>query len=299
MDHGIFPTGCIVSKYCESPTCNSTLQEHYNDTKITSLPKILTIHINRINYTNKVRSRFINTHLKINKTLSIKPNMMTQECVSSCSNDNAIAYYKLVGIVDKLGESVAGGHYVAYMKTNSQWIRIDDTHIYAITNRNISDVEFCGCYLIFYKQIQNTENKIDIHMGVADKSNPTRKRLISEDSSRTDSVSNPGHLLPRDNIDNPISTLDVDSVLQENEEYLCNTVREDVNTRSMCPKNLPTCHRQTATDITIASINLKPNNRTLLGCYSHFMVKELSALRNQYKIEKSVFSFILMDISML
>ena len=46
--------------------------------------------------------------------------------------------YEVVGVVEHIGRSMNGGHYVAYVKKNNQWLRCDDERIIAL-NTNTND----------------------------------------------------------------------------------------------------------------------------------------------------------------
>lgn len=63
--------------------------------------------------------------------------------------------YSLKGVISHKGERITTGHYLSYVKHESQWYRFDDA---IVKEKTFSDVQLeCGrdCYILVY--VLNTD----------------------------------------------------------------------------------------------------------------------------------------------
>ena len=87
-------------------------------------------------------SKFIIIQLLRFETINHRAQKITAETRPFSSVEiysaQGLCTYEVVGVVEHIGRSMNGGHYVAYVKKNNQWLRCDDERIIAL-NTNTND----------------------------------------------------------------------------------------------------------------------------------------------------------------
>ena len=79
------------------------------------------------------------------------------------SEDKKDARYRLVGVIEHIGNSLKKGHYVAYVRGSrtgskqqssgsSTWFHADDSIIREVS---LANVLMCEAYLLFYERIED------------------------------------------------------------------------------------------------------------------------------------------------
>lgn len=101
------------------------------------LPNILMINLKRYDiYGKKLQWRIIpNDELD-----------MTNNVIGYNKNEYN---YELYGIVEHLGGSIFGGHYLAYIKVNGGWYKFNDTNV---TKLNTNIINICNGSCFFYRK---------------------------------------------------------------------------------------------------------------------------------------------------
>ncbi|KAH3673655.1 hypothetical protein WICMUC_003558 [Wickerhamomyces mucosus] len=136
--------------YCDN--CHS-LQEAEKKMGIRKLPKILALHLKRFEYSEEL-NRNIKLFAKIKYPLFLE---LESDYPTDLSEDGH-KFYELYGVVIHIGGGPHHGHYVSFVKTESQgWLLFDDETVERIdesfVSRFIQDCpDLTTPYVLFYKE---------------------------------------------------------------------------------------------------------------------------------------------------
>ena len=124
--------------YCNK--CNQMSNANYN-TILTTAPKVLILLLNRgVGIQFKIKLEFT-TELDITKYINQK---------------NGNIKYKLLGVITHLGESGAGGHFIAHCLSpiDNEWYTYNDAMVNKIDDFQKQIIDLGMPYLLFYKLIE-------------------------------------------------------------------------------------------------------------------------------------------------
>ena len=125
--------------YCNK--CNQMANAIYNTT-LTTAPKVLILLLNRgVGIQFKIKLEFT-TELDITKYVTQKNNRNIK--------------YKLACVITHLGESGAGGHYIAHCLSpiDNEWYTYNDAIVTKIDDFQKQIIDLGMPYLLFYKMIE-------------------------------------------------------------------------------------------------------------------------------------------------
>ncbi|KAG8733076.1 hypothetical protein FRC11_008841 [Ceratobasidium sp. 423] len=118
-----------------------------------SLPPLLILHLKRLVYDAKGIQKNSKV-IEYSTTLEIRP-----EIISPTRRTKQPIKYKLYGVVYHHGKHATGGHYTidVLRQDHSEWVRIDDTHIEPVTEKDVTAHEKHAkldktAYLLFYRR---------------------------------------------------------------------------------------------------------------------------------------------------
>ncbi|KAF8674192.1 peptidase C19 family [Rhizoctonia solani] len=118
-----------------------------------SLPPLLILHLKRLVYDAKGIQKNSKV-IEYSTTLEIRP-----EIVSPTRRTKQSIKYQLYGVVYHHGKHATGGHYTidVLRQDHSEWVRIDDTHIEPVTEKDVTAHEKHAkadktAYLLFYRR---------------------------------------------------------------------------------------------------------------------------------------------------
>ncbi|KAL6856952.1 hypothetical protein ACP4OV_018334 [Aristida adscensionis] len=121
---------------------------------ISKLPPVLTVHLMRFRWEE-------GKSYKKSGHVSFEENLDVRTFVDPSLQDKDNSTYRLVGVVEHIGDNLAGGHYVAYVRPSHQqsmsngsssWIRASDQNIKVVSLGNVLE---CEAYLIFYERMDD------------------------------------------------------------------------------------------------------------------------------------------------
>jgi ubiquitin C-terminal hydrolase len=122
--------------YCNN--CNIKCNSSYY-TNIYSGPNILIIVLNRGK----------------GKEFDVKLNFVEDLNLMNYIVRNDLGYmYKLIGVVTHIGESGAGGHFIAYCRSpiDSNWYKYNDEIVTKVTNFKKEIIDYAMPYILFYRK---------------------------------------------------------------------------------------------------------------------------------------------------
>ena len=105
------------------------------------MPEALSIQLMRFSVTAKKQQHHIQYQEELTLDISLK----------DANKVSDTALYSLVGVVVHEGNSIKGGHYVAYVKRSGQWYRIDDLRVTKVSTFEATHQQ---AYLLFYQKAQ-------------------------------------------------------------------------------------------------------------------------------------------------
>ncbi|CAE6465643.1 unnamed protein product [Rhizoctonia solani] len=118
-----------------------------------SLPPLLILHLKRLVYDAKGIQKNSKV-IEYSTALEIRP-----EIISPTRRTNQSIKYQLYGVVYHHGKHATGGHYTidVLRQDHSEWVRIDDTHIEPVTEKDVTAHEKHAkldktAYLLFYRR---------------------------------------------------------------------------------------------------------------------------------------------------
>ncbi|CAE6472937.1 unnamed protein product [Rhizoctonia solani] len=118
-----------------------------------SLPPLLILHLKRLVYDAKGIQKNSKV-IEYSTTLEIRP-----EIISPTRRTKQSIKYQLYGVVYHHGKHATGGHYTidVLRQDQSEWVRIDDTHIEPVTEKDVIAHEKHAkadktAYLLFYRR---------------------------------------------------------------------------------------------------------------------------------------------------
>ncbi|CAE6530555.1 unnamed protein product [Rhizoctonia solani] len=118
-----------------------------------SLPPLLILHLKRLVYDAKGIQKNSKV-VEYSTTLEIRP-----EIISPTRRTRQSIKYQLYGVVYHHGKHATGGHYTidVLRQDHSEWVRIDDTHIEPVTEKDVTAHEKHAkldktAYLLFYRR---------------------------------------------------------------------------------------------------------------------------------------------------
>ncbi|CAE6465962.1 unnamed protein product [Rhizoctonia solani] len=118
-----------------------------------SLPPLLILHLKRLVYDAKGIQKNSKV-IEYSTTLEIRP-----EIISPTRRTKHSIKYQLYGVVYHHGKHATGGHYTidVLRQDHSEWVRIDDTHIEPVTEKDVTAHEKHAkldktAYLLFYRR---------------------------------------------------------------------------------------------------------------------------------------------------
>jgi ubiquitin C-terminal hydrolase len=112
--------------------------------QISSLPKLLILHLKRFRQTLSGESRKIETFIKF----PIE-NLDLEEFISYKSR-NPVRTYNLYAIINQKG-SLSSGHYTAFVKRKGRWFLCNDSHVTPVADP--FNVVTSDAYLLFYYRV--------------------------------------------------------------------------------------------------------------------------------------------------
>lgn len=118
-------------------------------TVLISLPTYLYINVGR--YDNNLRK--IKKTLEIPDNLTITTPINIDDILSKKNNDKINNTYQLTGIVVHIGSVLNSGHYVAYIKKDTDWYYCDDLTVSKCDIQNKIDLIKQNCTVLLYKKI--------------------------------------------------------------------------------------------------------------------------------------------------
>lgn len=118
-----------------------------------TLPPLLILHLKRLVYdANGIQKN--SKVIQYSTTLEIRP-----EIISPTRRSNKSIKYHLYGVIYHHGKHATGGHYTidVHRQDHSEWVRIDDTHIEPVTEKDVTAHEKHAkldktAYLLFYRR---------------------------------------------------------------------------------------------------------------------------------------------------
>ena len=116
-------------RQCHTP--NSTLKK----ITIIALPRILVMHLSRFRGLQKIEK-----HVSFPAQASIKYNI---------DGNVYNTQYRLMGIVVHVGSSIAGGHYISYVRAGKNWFKTNDDTVSSVLWRTVRRKK---AYMLFYEQ---------------------------------------------------------------------------------------------------------------------------------------------------
>ena len=108
---------------------------------ITEIPEALSIQLMRFSVTAKKQQHHIQYQEELTLDISLKD--------ANKVSDTALC--SLVGVVVHEGNSIKGGHYVAYVKKSGQWYHTDDLRVTKVSTFEATHQQ---AYLLFYQKAQ-------------------------------------------------------------------------------------------------------------------------------------------------
>ena len=122
----------ILSDYC----CTQCGTQNSTEKKITTiaLPRFIVIHLSRFRGLQK-----IDKYVRFLAQASIKYHI---------DGDEYNTQYRIMGIVVHIGPSIAGGHYVAYVRGVENWFKMNDDTVSAVRWQTVRRK---NAYLCFFK----------------------------------------------------------------------------------------------------------------------------------------------------
>ena len=132
MEHFHRETICDGYPCTQCHTLNSTLKK----ITIITLPRVLVMHFSRFRGLQK-----IDKYVRFPAQASIKFNIDGSEYNTQ---------YRLMGIIVHIGSTIAGGHYVSYIRVRESWFKMNDE---TISNVRWTTVRRKKAYMLFYEQI--------------------------------------------------------------------------------------------------------------------------------------------------
>lgn len=73
---------------------------------------------------------------------------------------NCTKWYKLAGVVQHLGASTSGGHYIAIVRKNDKWYSIDDATVSEIQTDVIKNIENIDNVILFYNEDESPRGRV-------------------------------------------------------------------------------------------------------------------------------------------
>ena len=101
------------------------------------LPNFFFIHL----------GRFTNQFEKIDTLVSFSTELRT---VHIRDGNGQQMRYRLTGMIELTGASIAGGHYIAYFSINGTWFEANDSHIRELSWETVRALQ---AYVLFYERI--------------------------------------------------------------------------------------------------------------------------------------------------
>ncbi|RLM91770.1 ubiquitin carboxyl-terminal hydrolase 2-like [Panicum miliaceum] len=120
---------------------------------LSTLPPVLTLHV----------ARFVDTEKRLGHA-KFDENLDVGEYLDPRSEDKKDARYRLVGVIEHIGNSLKQCHYVAYVRGSrtgskqqqssgsSTWFHVSDSIIREVSLANVLK---CEAYLLFYEKIED------------------------------------------------------------------------------------------------------------------------------------------------
>ncbi|KAJ1307722.1 hypothetical protein OPQ81_001811 [Rhizoctonia solani] len=140
----------IVSMHSET---RGTMVDARKQVTLESLPPLLILHLKRLVYDAKGIQKNSKV-VEYSTALEIRP-----EIISPTRRTKQSIKYQLYGVVYHHGKHATGGHYTidVLRQDHSEWVRIDDTHIEPVTEKDVTAHEKHAkldktAYLLFYRR---------------------------------------------------------------------------------------------------------------------------------------------------
>lgn len=139
--------------YCEN--CFS-YQEAAKSVKIKKTPKILTFHLKRFKYSEKL-GRLVKLFYRVEYVKNLRI------CNTTNDSDKPDKLYELYGVVVHIGGGPYHGHYVSLVKTEHYgWLLFDDETVEKINENYVfkffgDGVGLSTAYLLFYREVEDEE----------------------------------------------------------------------------------------------------------------------------------------------
>ncbi|CEL55590.1 ubiquitin carboxyl-terminal hydrolase 10 [Rhizoctonia solani AG-1 IB] len=140
----------IVSMYSET---RGGMVDAKKQVTLESLPPLLILHLKRLVYDAKGIQKNSKV-IEYSNALEIRP-----EIISPTRRTKQSIKYQLYGVVYHHGKHATGGHYTidVLRQDHSEWVRIDDTHIEPVTEKDVTAHEKHAkadktAYLLFYRR---------------------------------------------------------------------------------------------------------------------------------------------------
>ena len=127
----------------ECTTCKEKVMAGKSNT-ISSLPKLLLLHIKRFTKVVNGTAAKRTDHVRFNRELQLGKTSLTKETVLN---------YKLKGVIVHNGNDPASGHYIAYVLHGDEWLRCSDSNV---TKVQWSTVKARQAYALFYERAHLT-----------------------------------------------------------------------------------------------------------------------------------------------
>ena len=120
---------------------------------ISTLPKLLLLHINRFYKVNGIPAKRTD-HVRFSRVLQLEKTTLTKTAVPS---------YKLKGVIVHTGKystsDSSSGHYIAYVLHGDGWLKCSDQNV---SNVQWETVKKKQAYLLFYEQIDHNTRQFMI-----------------------------------------------------------------------------------------------------------------------------------------
>jgi len=133
------------------------------------LPQILLIHL-------KLFNADLNGSVKIKKHVDFD---LTINLTSYLTNDNQCGQYDLCSVLVHAGESAHTGHYYAFKKENSAWLKCDDNVITQVTEAEVLEEH---AYILCYEKATAPDMKVAAATATVGSAKTQEKQVVVAES---------------------------------------------------------------------------------------------------------------------
>ncbi|KAL7288753.1 hypothetical protein TKK_0016733 [Trichogramma kaykai] len=146
------------SMSCES--CNH--DTHSMQVKLKEIPKLLTIQIKRYDMAPEGVTKNV-TLIDVPRVLELDSLIIyNSEEFAECPT------YEAVGIISHIGDNVDSGHYISFVRHESNWFYYDDSNVKILTEEEVFKLIQNNAYVVFYKVADLDQEIIEESLDIKD-----------------------------------------------------------------------------------------------------------------------------------